>query len=424
MQQREHPDQQFTGMSRRHFLGSAAAGVGLTVGAIPLLEASEKRKKIEGTMPRVQKEMQKVADAVLMLWLEGGPGNDDLWNPSKAGADFRGPFEPIQTSIPGYQMTELFPKTAQNMDKIAVVNSLYVSTSDHFRSSEEILRPDGKTTLATEIGQKKMAGGIPDPFFWLKGQYQPDDAHKVDQQFRFNDDGNGKFERPPLPTADVERLRDRSELLKNIEKSSRFSINTQHLTPNEIQYAESRSSGINLFLSGGELMSSLNIPKDMEEDFGKNPLGRATASALRFLESGSGFATVHHSMENGWDRHDNVARFKPLAEPLDHIIATTIRYMREGRFKRNIVVVCMGEFARTPKTNSTGGRDHWAQGFGALFFGHGVKGKQVIGAAQKGAISDRPIAAEWTVGNTIRKIVGMPIPEAAPKRFIEEVVDV
>jgi len=93
---------------------------------------------------------------------------------------------------------------------------------------------------------------------------------------RFNDDGNGKFERPPLPTADVERLRDRSELLKNIEKSSRFSINTQHLTPNEIQYAESRSSGINLFLSGGELMSSLNIPKDMEEDFGKNPLGRAT----------------------------------------------------------------------------------------------------------------------------------------------------
>jgi len=411
-------------MSRRHFLRNVGSGIGLTIGAIPLLEAGEQMKKMEGTIPRVSQEMRKEADAVLMLWLEGGPGNDDLWNPSQGGEEFRGPFKPIQTSIPSYQMTELFPKTARNMDHIAVVNSLYVSTSDHFKSSEEILMSDGKTTLATEIGQKKMAGGIPNPFFWVKGQYQPDSAHKADQQFRFNDDGNGKFERPPLPRTDVERLKDRSQLLQNLEKSSGFSINTQHLSRNETKYTESRSSGIDLFLNGGELMSSLDIPKGMEEDFGNNPFGRATATALRFLESGSGFATVHHSMESGWDRHDDVGKFRPLAEPLDHVISTTIRYMREGRFKRNIVVLCMGEFARTPKINNSGGRDHWAQGFGALFFGHGVKGKQIIGAAQKGEIKDRPIAAEWTVGNTIRKIVGMPTPEGAPRRYIEEVSNV
>src|SRR3989344_2019866 len=205
MRNRKNPDFDYMRMSRRHFLRNVGSGIGLTVGVIPLLEAGEQMKKVEGTIPRMSQETRKEADAVLMIWLEGGPGNDDLWNPSQGGEEFRGPFKPIQTSIPSYQMTELFPKTARNMDRIAVVNSLYVSTSDHFKSSEEILMSDGKTTLATEIGQKKMAGGISNPFFWVKGQYQPDSAHKADQQFRFNDDGNGKFERPPLPRTDVER---------------------------------------------------------------------------------------------------------------------------------------------------------------------------------------------------------------------------
>jgi len=59
--QRENPDFDYMRMSRRHFLRNVGSGIGLTIGAIPLLEAGEQMKKMEGTIPRVSQEMRKEA---------------------------------------------------------------------------------------------------------------------------------------------------------------------------------------------------------------------------------------------------------------------------------------------------------------------------------------------------------------------------
>jgi uncharacterized protein (DUF1501 family) len=57
------------------------------------------------------------------------------------------------------------------------------------------------------------------------------------------------------------------------------------------------------------------------------------------------------------------------------------------------LVIAMGEFGRTYKLNSRGGRDHWPGVWSVLFAGGGVRGGQVIGASDKNGAEpvDRPV---------------------------------
>jgi type IV pilus assembly protein PilC len=63
-----------------------------------------------------------------------------------------------------------------------------------------------------------------------------------------------------------------------------------------------------------------------------------------------------------------------------------------GRLEETLVVV-MGEFGRTPKVSTAGGRDHWPRVFCVLLAGGGVSGGQVIGSSDATGESpkDRPV---------------------------------
>ena len=43
------------------------------------------------------------------------------------------------------------------------------------------------------------------------------------------------------------------------------------------------------------------------------------------------------------------------------------------------MVLCIGEFGRTPKINALGGRDHWPHGFSCVLGGGGLRSGLVIG---------------------------------------------
>jgi uncharacterized protein (DUF1501 family) len=43
------------------------------------------------------------------------------------------------------------------------------------------------------------------------------------------------------------------------------------------------------------------------------------------------------------------------------------------------MVVCGGEFGRTPFLNALGGRDHWPHGFSIAMAGGGIAGGRVVG---------------------------------------------
>src|SRR5262245_38073529 len=76
---------------------------------------------------------QKAAGAVpdrdvncIMLFLVGGPSHIDTWDPKpKAPAEVRGPFQPIATRAPGIEVTEIFPKMAQQADKFSLIRTVY-----------------------------------------------------------------------------------------------------------------------------------------------------------------------------------------------------------------------------------------------------------------------------------------------------------
>src|SRR5690606_12114366 len=72
------------------------------------------------------------------------------------------------------------------------------------------------------------------------------------------------------------------------------------------------------------------------------------------------------------------------------------------------LVLLMGEFGRTPKINTLGGRDHWPRAFSVAAAGGGVRGGQIIGASDAHGESpqDRPVSPE-ELARTIYTLLGI-----------------
>ena len=70
---------------------------------------------------------------MILLWMDGGPSQYDTFNP-KPGSQFQGPTQAIDTNVPGIQIGEHWPKTAQVIDKIALIRSMVSDERDHFRA--------------------------------------------------------------------------------------------------------------------------------------------------------------------------------------------------------------------------------------------------------------------------------------------------
>src|SRR5437016_5043140 len=71
------------------------------------------------------------ADAVILVWLWGGPSHLDTFDPKpEAPAAYRGPFRAIGTNVPGIQVCEYLPQLAKQADKFALLRSLHHETND------------------------------------------------------------------------------------------------------------------------------------------------------------------------------------------------------------------------------------------------------------------------------------------------------
>ena len=119
------------------------------------------------------------------------------------------------------------------------------------------------------------------------------------------------------------------------------------------------------------------------------------------MQRGVPFVTVNYK---GWDTHnDLVTRLKDgyagakspvgLIPMLDLALSALIQDLKQQGMLDDTLVVVMGEFGRTPKLNTNGGRDHWPRVFSALLAGGGVNGGQIVGASDRTGESpqDNPI---------------------------------
>jgi hypothetical protein len=72
------------------------------------------------------------ARAVILLWLRGGPSHLDTFDMTPdAPAEYRGPFEPIATAVPGIQVCELLPGLARRADRFALLRAVHHESNDH-----------------------------------------------------------------------------------------------------------------------------------------------------------------------------------------------------------------------------------------------------------------------------------------------------
>src|SRR5262249_17650186 len=114
------------GFHRRDFLKIGAGGArGLGVADLLRLEAQAAKRN--GGDPSKRR-----ADAVIMVWLAGGPSTIDMWDlKPEAPEGIRGEFKPIPTSARGIEISEHLPKMARVIDKTTIVRSLYHTIPSH-----------------------------------------------------------------------------------------------------------------------------------------------------------------------------------------------------------------------------------------------------------------------------------------------------
>jgi len=56
-----------------------------------------------------------------------------------------------------------------------------------------------------------------------------------------------------------------------------------------------------------------------------------------------------------------------------------IKQLKERDLLDSTIVMCAGEFGRTPRINPLGGRDHWPHGFSIALAGGGIWGGRLVG---------------------------------------------
>src|SRR5688572_23043441 len=70
--------------------------------------------------------------SVILFWMWGGPSQFETFDPKPdAPSEYRGPFRPIRTNVPGIDVCELFPRLAKRADRFALVRSLHHTMSSH-----------------------------------------------------------------------------------------------------------------------------------------------------------------------------------------------------------------------------------------------------------------------------------------------------
>src|SRR5579871_533725 len=110
------PDRFCDGIRRRDFLHLGTAGIfGMGLSLPAMLQAQE----LAAERGRGQRDL-----SLIFLFLHGGLSTIDTWDMKpEAPAEFRGEFRPIDTNVPGIRVGEYMPRTARQMDKIALIRS-------------------------------------------------------------------------------------------------------------------------------------------------------------------------------------------------------------------------------------------------------------------------------------------------------------
>ena len=388
------------------------------------------------------------AKSCIMIWLDGGASHLDTFDPKPgAPSEIRGPFDSIATKLSGIRISEHLPLTAKLTDKLALIRSVTSPFGVHnfavqylmtgYKPTPSIEYPAMASVVAhmqTESGVLPSNITIPDLISrdgaTIGNGFLPNstkhfslgsDPGKSDYKVRdldfyqgldlsrlnrrrtivnaLNEYGNLKSKTNGASDPDMERA---YNLIASAEAKAAFDITQEPIKVRERYTFDPR----------GDLPASRSGPSS-----GGNNIGQQCLLARRLVERGVPFVTVNNT---GWDNHLNLKTYATrvpgfpgsashsLIPGLDKALSSLIGDLSDRGMLDETLVLVMTDFGRTPKINSTGGRDHWPNCFSIVMAGGGVQGGQVIGESDALGefVKDRPITP-GDLSATIYSLLGI-----------------
>ena len=390
------------GVTRRDALKIGALGLGGL--SLPDLLRAEQRAGIKGSHK-----------AVIMIYMCGAPPHQDMYDlKMKAPSGIRGPFQPIDTAVPGIQICEHMPMLAKVMDKCIPLRSVHGSPNG---SHDSFICYTGHSFVNQPPGDWPSMGAVASrlqgpvnvsvpPFIGLS----PNTGHPPygsPGHPGFLGISHGAF-RPSGPSranmklngVTLDRLGNRKQLLTSLDAFRR-----SHSGDSSLAGLDDLNRQALDILTSSRLADALDLSKEdpaVRERYGKgSPKNFGDGAprnlehflmARRLVEAGARVVTLNFGR---WDFHSNnhnTARDTHLPM-FDRGLATLIADIYERGLGDDVSVVAWGEFGRTPRINKTAGRDHWPQVGGGLIAGGGMQTGQVIGSTDRlgGVPKDRPV---------------------------------
>ncbi len=374
--------------------------------------------------------------SVILLWMTGGPSHIDTWDPKPdRPVENRGPFGTIDTRLPGVRICEHLPKMAGMLDRFTLIRSLDCSTSNHepnivFQTGNLAaaprVNPNGRkfpaiASICSKVRGANVPGMPPYVAFrrsdshlafggYLGKQYDPfignDAAVLPVYDLVGNDTGKvagGSLLQFPSGLS-AQRVQRRHSLRKDVDRL-RQAID-QDAAMENLDAIEQRA--VDLVL-GGRARDAFDLtrePQKVRDRYGKHLWCQQALLARRLVESGVSYVTIdlsYHTASGTWDNHgDDIPPYggitsglKPLLPLFDHLVTTLVEDLAERGLLDDTLVLCMGEFGRTPTMTKADGRNHWTAIGAMAMAGGGLRHGQVIGASEAdgGHIAERPVTA-------------------------------
>jgi uncharacterized protein (DUF1501 family) len=310
------------------------------------------------------------AKSCVFINMVGGPAHLDTFDPKlDAPSDVRGPFAPIRTKVPGTHLSELFPELAKRTDKFSLIRSMHHDAPPVHECGFQLLNTG---RLFGDGPEWPSAGSV-----WT---YLHDERAVGAGQRHYV---------APFP-----RVETGIPIGKGFGPGFLADVAEQTLGAN---YSDDAS--VPLLFERGR-----GSPRFGPTAFGQNCFGAVRSVARftgRFLTVNQ-FTTVFDAPS--WDCHAAGGSLRTdlndirnaVAPTFDTAFAALLGELEARGLLDSTLVVATGEFGRTPKLNSNGGRDHWAGCWTALVAGGGVKGGRVIGRSDRTGSepADRPVSPQ------------------------------
>lgn len=402
------------GWSRRNFVQAGMLGLG----GLSLPQFLQGRALAAGKSFRPGAS----GTSVILLWMSGGPGHHETWDPKPKAVDqYRGPFGAIQTSVPGILFSDMLPKSAQVMDKLAICRSVRHGSGDHTKGNHWMLtgfegpdfnKPDNAIQRRPSLGSAVAAVRGPNVSGMPAYAAAPHLRGGTDNLFHYatylggaanpfvvnSDPNSASYRVRDLTLAGgltFDRLRDRKSLLTTMDRQLRQV--EQSMRDMDGHYHAAFD-----LLTSERVREAFDITAEFEavrDSYGRHEFGQSALLARRLVERGVTFVTVN---TQPWDHHGTANRYataegaKLLLPPFDCAMAALVRDLVDRGLYERTMIVAMGEFGRTPRMNDAAGRDHWGHTFSVAMGGGSLRQGITVGASDEhGAyVAERPLSPE------------------------------